>query len=237
MTQSMDDKGLKAQVENRLADLFSDEEGSLETMEEGRSMDDHPFKELKVLLLSIEWEITDDAMDSLIREIKGRETAYHDDRIILTFLQLLGSVAKYIKVNKSKAHPKATRVISLVYTALEKVALSEGMAQAEKEKILLDEVARFKRLKEEVKVRKEEMKARVPSKMTGVSDRQEHEAVVTPPEETPVAPEPEKERVQPDLGRVPPHEAFAHALEEIKEVIRAEFKALRAEIRLWRESG
>ncbi|MBU2498870.1 MAG: hypothetical protein KKE57_08225 [Proteobacteria bacterium] len=237
MTQSMDDKGLKAQVENRLADLFSDEEGSLETMEEGRSMDDHPFKELKVLLLSIEWEITDDAMDSLIREIKGRETAYHDDRIILTFLQLLGSAAKYIKVNKSKAHPKATRVISLVYTALEKVALSEGMAQAEKEKILLDEVARFKRLREEVKVRKEEIKAQVSSKTRGVSVRQEREAVVTPPEETPAASEPEKIRVQPDLGRIPPHEAFAHALEEIKEVIRAEFKALRAEIRLWRESG
>jgi len=237
LTQSMDDKGLKVQVENRLADLFSEEEGSLETMEEGRGLDDHPLKELKALLLSIEWEITDDAMDSLISEIKSQETACHDDRILFTFLQLLGSVAKYIRVNKSKAHPKATRVINLVYAALEKVALSEGMAQTEKERILLEEVARFKRLKEEVKVRKEEIKAQVSSKSTGVSDRQEREALLTPPEETPAASEPEEKRVQPDIGRIPPHEAFAHALEEIQEVIRAEFKALRAEIRLWRESG
>ncbi len=34
-----------------------------------------------------------------------------------------------------------------------------------------------------------------------------------------------------------PHEAFAYAIEEIKEVIRAEMRAIRAEIRLWRESG
>lgn len=33
-----------------------------------------------------------------------------------------------------------------------------------------------------------------------------------------------------------PHEAFLYALEEIKEVIRSEFRAIRAELRLWRES-
>jgi hypothetical protein len=32
-----------------------------------------------------------------------------------------------------------------------------------------------------------------------------------------------------------PHEAFAFALEEIKEVIKVEFKALRAELKLWRD--
>ena len=237
MTQIMNNKDLKAQVENRLDDLFSAEEESLETMENGGNLDDHPFRELKALLLSIEWEITDHAMDSLINEIRNQETACQDDRILVTFLQLLGSVAKYIKVNKSKAHPKATRVISLVYTALEKVALSEDMAQAEKEKILLEEVGRFKRLKEEVKVRKEEIKAQVSVRMTGISDRLERDMVVTPAEEIPRALEQEKVRDQPDIGRIPPHEAFAHALEEIKEVIRAEFKALRAEIRLWRDSA
>jgi len=38
------------------------------------------------------------------------------------------------------------------------------------------------------------------------------------------------------FSEMPPHEAFAYALEEIKDVIRAEFRALRAEIKLWRES-
>ena len=34
-----------------------------------------------------------------------------------------------------------------------------------------------------------------------------------------------------------PHEAFGYALEEIKQVIRSEFQALRAELKLWREGG
>ncbi|MBE9571889.1 MAG: hypothetical protein IMF11_14765, partial [Proteobacteria bacterium] len=40
---------------------------------------------------------------------------------------------------------------------------------------------------------------------------------------------------QPDMNRMAPHEAFAYALEEIKQMIKAEFKALRAELKLWRE--
>jgi hypothetical protein len=51
------------------------------------------------------------------------------------------------------------------------------------------------------------------------------------PEETPV-----EVRAEARFAGMSPHEAFAYALEEIKDVIRAEFRALRAEIRLWRES-
>ena len=38
-----------------------------------------------------------------------------------------------------------------------------------------------------------------------------------------------------DMNRMAPHEAFAYALEEIKQMIKAEFKSLRAELKLWRE--
>ncbi|MCJ7593160.1 MAG: hypothetical protein MUO52_00125 [Desulfobacterales bacterium] len=227
MTHSMNDESLKAQVEDRLADLFEGDDGSLETIEDSGSLADHPLKDLKAILLSIEWEITDETMGSLISEIRSLERVYEKDRIFHTFLQLLGSVAKYIKVNKGNAHPNATRVINSVYNALEKVALSEGMARSEKEKILLGEVARFKRLKEQVSVRKEEKKARGPS---------EQEVAMAPPEESPGVLESGKGREPSDPGRMSPHEAFARAVEEIKEVIRAEFKALRAEISLWRES-
>jgi hypothetical protein len=42
-----------------------------------------------------------------------------------------------------------------------------------------------------------------------------------------------REAAAPDVSRVPPHEVFANALEEIKGVINAEFRALRAELKLW----
>ena len=40
-----------------------------------------------------------------------------------------------------------------------------------------------------------------------------------------------------DTRFMPPHEAFSYALEEIRKAIKAEFSALRAELKLWREGG
>ena len=156
MAQQGDEDNFRSQVEDRLDHLF--EEDAPEAAEEQGGMVEHPLKNLKAALLSIEWEITDSTMDSLLNEIKNVEYVYSEDKIILTFLQLLGSIGRYVKANKGRAHPEATRVINSVYEALEKVALTEGMPRPEKEKKLLEEVGKFKKLKEQVVLRKAEKK-------------------------------------------------------------------------------
>ena len=234
MAQQREKDDFRSQVEDRLEHLFR--EDTPEVRDDHAGLVEHPLKGLKAVMLSIDWEITDSTMDSLINEIKNVEFIYSEDKIILTFLQLLGSIGRYVKANKGRAHPEATRLINSVYEALERVALSEGMSRPEKEKMLLDEVAKFKKLKEQVMLRKAEKQPPVVSE-------------VTPPPAP--APEPRKIRAEEIPARkeehvetrpegrfseMSPHEAFAYALEEIKNVIRAEFRALRAEIKLWRES-
>lgn len=239
MTQKRDEDNFRSQVEDRLDHLF--QEDSPEAADEQVGLVEHPLKNLKAVLLSIEWEITDSTMDGLLNEIKNVEYVYSEDKIILTFLQLLGSVGRYVKANKGRAHPEATRVINSVYDALEKVALTEGMTRQEKEKMLLEEVAKFKKLKELVVLRKAEKKE---PKVLEVSPAPPAPSTVPPPEPEgiPAKEVPAREEVQAEPGTgaglagMSPHEAFAYALEEIKEVIRAEFRALRAEIKLWRES-
>jgi hypothetical protein len=239
LAQQRDEDNFRSQVEDRLDHLF--QEDSLEATEEQVGLAEHPLKGLKAVLLSIDWEITDSTMESLLNEIKNVEYVYSEDKIILTFLQLLGSIGRYVKANKGRAHPEATRMINSVYEALERVALTEGMSRPEKEKLLLEEVAKFKKLKEQVMVRK------VEKKEPGVAE-------VTPPSAPAPAPALEDKRIPvaespargeahvetgPEEARfagMSPHEAFSYALEEIKDVIRAEFRALRAEIKLWRES-
>ena len=233
MTQQRDEDNFRSQVEDRLDHLF--QEDSPEATEEHVGLGEHPLKGLKAVLLSIDWEITDSTMDSLLNEIKNVEYVYSEDKIILTFLQLLGSIGRYVKANKGKAHPDATRVINFVYEALEKVALTEGMSRAEKEKMLLEEVARFKKLKEQVVLRKVEKKAPAVSEVKPPPAPEPEEKAI-PPAESPVREEPPIESRAVDFAGMPPHEAFAYALEEIKNVIQAEFRALRAEIKLWRES-
>jgi hypothetical protein len=238
LAQQRDEDNFRAQVEDRLDDLF--QEDSPETAEEPVGLGEHPLKGLKAVLLSVDWEITDSTMDSLLNEIKNVEYVYSEDKIILTFLQLLRSIGRYVKANKGRAHPDATRVINSVYEALEKVALTEGMSWQVKEKMLLDEVAKFKKLKEQVVLRKLEKKE------PGVEEMAPPPAPVPapgpeekriPPTESPVQEEAAVEtRLETRFAGMPPHEAFGYALEEIKDVIRAEFRALRAEIKLWRES-
>jgi hypothetical protein len=239
LAQQRDEDNFRSQVEDRLDHLF--QEDTPEAADEQVGLVEHPLKNLKAVLLSIDWEITDSTMDSLLNEIKNVEYVYSEDKIILTFLQLLGSIGRYVKANKGRAHPEATRVINSVYDALEKVALTDGMTRPEKERMLLEEVAKFKKLKELVVLRKAE---KIEPKVL--------EAAPAPSAPSP-APAPEPERVpakeiparaevqaEPETGArfagMSPHQAFAYALEEIKEVIRAEFRALRAEIKLWRES-
>jgi hypothetical protein len=234
LVQERDEDNFRSQVEARLDHLF--QEDSPEATEEHIGLIEHPLKGLKAVLLSIDWEITDSTMDSLLNEIKNVEYVYSEDKIILTFLQLLGSIGRYVKANKGRAHPEATRVINSVYGALEKVALTEDISRQEKEKMLLQEVAKFKKLKEQVVLRKAEKKEPGAAVVTPPRAPEEEEKRI-PLTESPVLEEAAMEtKPEGRFAGMPPHEAFAYALEEIKDVIRAEFRALRAEIKLWRES-
>jgi hypothetical protein len=234
LAQQRDKDDFRSQVEDRLDHLF--QEDSQEATEEHVGLVEHPLKGLKAVLLSIDWEITDSTMDSLLNEIKNVEYIYSEDKIILTFLQLLGSIGRYVKANKGRAHPQATQVINSVYEALERVALTEGMSRPEKEKMLLEAVAKFRKLKEQVMLRKAEKQQPVVSEVTPSPAPAPEEKRISVTESPPEEEAPVETMPEAGFAEMSPHEAFAYALEEIKEMIRAEFRALRAEIKLWRES-
>jgi hypothetical protein len=159
-------------------------------------------------------------------EVERLEEIYREEKIPYTFLQILASTGKYIKMNKGKAHPDTVKLMDSVYQALEKVVASEVTTQDEKERLLLVEVAKFKELKRAIALRKERKEEKTSEKTVSPSALEQ----VTPPEEA------EKPRAKPYTAHTSPHEAFAFALEEIKDLIKAEFKALREEIKMWRGS-
>jgi hypothetical protein len=208
-----------SEVESRLDLLFQEGGESAQSIESSGGFGAHPLKALKAILLSVEWEITDSSMESLIKEIKTLEDFYKDDKLILVFLRLLDSIAKYVKVKKGNSHPNATSLLTSVYMGLEEVAQSKGLSRKEKEKILLQELEKFKKLKEDIIRRK-----------VG-HDEKEKDGAGIPKSEAP-----DMEKPAPDPAKVSSRESLDDALQEIKEVIREEFRALRAEIKLWRES-
>ncbi len=228
---------LAREVESRLDDLFEESEETVSLPENNGDSEESPLRGLKAIILSVDWEIDDEIMSSLIKEIGRLEEAYKGDKILFFFFRLLASIGKYIKINMADAHPDAIRLLNSVYENLERVVLTKGLAEAEKKSILMGEVNEFKKLQELIALRNvEEDRPKEDAQseeieVTVIEQEKEEiiQADLEPTEEK------KEDSLQIETSEVPPHEAFIYALEEIKEVIKTEFRALRAELKLWRE--
>ena len=115
--------------------------------------------------------------------------------------------------------------------------LQKDVTAAQKEKILLVEVQRFKELEGQVALKRaaahSKKHTKTPQEAEAKSKGKENDMAPIKKSRPPGSAE--KVVSRPDMNRMAPHEAFAYALEEIKQMIKAEFKALRAELKLWRE--
>ncbi len=201
-----DNDGLNEEVEGRLDNLFGDEDTAADILEDSHESDDSPLRELKTIVLSIDWEITDEVMTNFVEQIAVLKDRLKDDKIILVFLQLLGSLGEYIKINKGKSHPGAFKILTSLFNKLDKVVQSKDLTESGKKKILSSEITKYKTLKEQlikVKPKKEEK-------------------------------EPE---ISPDKNTAEPVDSkdLATAIGEIKQLLKTEFKALRAELQSLRK--
>ena len=230
----MDDKNegtVTDEVQSRLDDLFGEGGKASVSIEDSAVPEDFPLSNLKAIVLSVDWEIDDEVMDRLVEEIGKLETVYNYDKTLLSFFRLLGSVGKYIKTRKADAHPDSIKLLNSAYNSLEKVLLSKDITPAEKKQILLLQVTEFKKLKEQIGLKKAEMakakEVETPKETIPVIEEQEKGVFVHaeggPPEEPE---ETQEELMQSEMSRMTPQEALAYVLTELKQVIRAEFKAL-----------
>lgn len=190
-------KEVDEQLEYLFAETQSADAGSDSESQSG------PLRELKAIFLAVDWEINDDIMNALLKQIDTLKNTYSDDRIMMLFLQLLEAVGKYVKGKKAHAHPDAIKLLNSIYTSLEIVSMSKGMTEAERKKILRTEVTRFQRLKEELARKKAVERAAAPRQQDAPGD--------SPTEE------------------IPP--ALRYVLQEVRKVIREEFAAFKAEFK------
>lgn len=206
----------RSAVSERLTDFFGEQDSSETSINNKNSsgLQDSPLTNLKAILLSIEWEITDEILTGLIAEIEQLKGIYQDDKILFSFLQLLGSVGKYINSKKVTAHPESIKLLHSVYNGLEKVVESPKMSEAEKKRLLSDEVEKFKALKEQILKTKKEVARTAETKPSEVSSPTVGTDNISTQES-------EIKMASQDLVFV---------LEEIKTIIKAEFKDLKAEL-------
>lgn len=243
MADSKDVDTLSTELENRLDDLFGENNlAPAEATDDGTATH-YPLAELKNLILSIDWEITDDVLEKFLQQIKDLKLTYKHDKVVLTFLQILNSLGDYIKTNRAKSHPKTFKILNSVFSNLDKVVLSRDMPEAAKKKILRIEMNRYKKLRAQISQGKSEVQPKPKAKPVAAAppevatEVQDEPLTLTEPSvqpaETVLSEEPVIDPTQqPDtvFAHTPSVETLAEAVAEIKKYIHDEISALRREI-------
>ncbi|MCK4985450.1 MAG: hypothetical protein KAS40_08030 [Desulfobacterales bacterium] len=201
--------------------------------------DDYPLAELKHLVLSIDWEITEEILADFLSQIDSLKATYKNEKIILTFLQLLGSLGVYIKTNRGNAHPKTFKILNSVFSRLEEVVLSEDMAEPEKKKLLGTEMNKYKQLRNQVSKKKAAKVGRkevisAPQKAVPMTRASKKKEAVRP--DNKVSEEAAKKSLSPTPGATQSYGDLAAAVEELKKFIHSELNVLKQELRILQKS-
>jgi len=197
---------LTSELENRLDELFREDEQPGEPLQH-RDAPSQPLAELKKIVLSIDWEITPEAVDGFLAQIRLLKEAYQADKMVTMFLQILGSLGQYIKSNRSKAHPSTFSLLNSVFARLEEITNFPKMPELEKRKLLQMEMTAYQQLREKISQRRAADEAK------------------------PVPPAAAKPPAIPDASEVTAP-MLAQAVAELKEFFRSEMAALRRQLKI-----
>ncbi len=210
-----------SELANRLDTLFDDDEVATASPS-GEAGD--PLDELKSLVMSIEWEITDDLMGRFVSQVESLKKRYKDDRILVMFLQLLGSLGLYVKSNKGNAHPSAFSLLNSVYASFANAALPGKISSSEKKKLLYVELNRYKELKEQIGLSRDTTKEMPIGKesLTGDDDQAAREDARNGDGDDMSFDQP---AASPSAGVT--REQFEEAIESLKKLIQDEFAKMR----------
>lgn len=200
------------------------------TLEGGNNSvaDDLSLEDLKAFILSIEWEISDEIMTQFIDEVESLKRGYKGDNVVAIFLKLLAIIGKYIRAKKVASHPDSIKLLNSVFNNLETIVHSSELDSDQKRRLLLREAGKFKNLKEKIALSKTAVFASTAQK--NYPSLQPVEKDVPAVEGTrPLLPEGmSKPSSTPEYAITPDNEDL---LRELKQIIQAEFKLMKAEIR------
>jgi pilus assembly protein FimV len=112
--------------------------------------EDSPISRLKSLILSIDWEITDEVLMQFNEELVDLRGIWAGKKINLVYVQALEKISKYIYQKKADSHPSAIKLLLTLYYNLEKIVSSSELTEEQKKEILLEDVKRFESLKRHI---------------------------------------------------------------------------------------
>ncbi len=119
--------------------------------------DDSPLKQLKSIVLAIEWEISDDSISQFLAEVERLTALFDKESGPGLFLIILENIGKYIKDQKDRSHPDVIRLFHSAYQRFEQVVESGDDSQGENRRHIVTIVNAFKELRSAVESRQHDV--------------------------------------------------------------------------------
>lgn len=120
-----------------------------------------PLDNLNAILLSLDWEINDELIDSYVVEITNLQNKYKKQKYCVYFFKILENLAMYIKKNLGGSHPESVSMMQSIHQSLESIFLNFDIDDADKKKIFLKEYNKYCDFKGKIKIRKNGKKNQV----------------------------------------------------------------------------
>ena len=161
MLDEQKNESISFAVQERLDDLFEENDTSASVKETDEDLTHYPLAELKSLVLSIDWEITEEVLSDFLIQIDNLGILYKNDQIIMKLLKMLRALGKYIRAHQSQAHPNAFSLLDSVFCGLEKI-VTQDISNLDKQKFFKAELGKYKELQgliyESKRIQEEEAK-------------------------------------------------------------------------------
>ncbi|MEW5723748.1 MAG: hypothetical protein AB1896_11615 [Thermodesulfobacteriota bacterium] len=150
--EPLKDLSLTTEMNTRFDELFQEENPPVDrvvSLPPGPPADS-TLRNLKSLVLTPDWEITDQTLDRLNFELESLSQAFQGRRNVLPLLRLLRSLGKYIHRKRAESHPEAIKLFHSVFQTLEQVLPPDGGGRRGFGRLVAAEIEKFRVLKEKI---------------------------------------------------------------------------------------
>ncbi len=114
-----------------------------------------PFTRLKSVILSLEWEITDDYLQDLADELAELIPDWEDNKAVGVYLQGMSKIGKYLRLRGAYAHPNSIKLLLTFFHHLETIVSSPDMNEERITTLLRSDVRKFKVLQYQIRLAEE----------------------------------------------------------------------------------
>ena len=108
------------------------------------------IENLKAVILSIDWEITDQTLNNFEVELKYQLEKFKAYNIHHTFLKMIQSIGRYVASHKARAHTDSIAYLRSVFGNFEQLIRTPDLTLKEKKRLLESDLKKFQAFNEKI---------------------------------------------------------------------------------------